>query len=317
VLGIGGEWLLFLEMDSPADEVESDPPMLKGLDMEMLKRERQRLEAQSVPIIEAEHTVPLSRNLGEESEMAKKLRNILFNPIIPYPHMSGYEEKLDEIVNSISTLPIDSTIPESSAFFKNGRSKYVFTSGNTDALPLVVIKSTQDPPLEGYTARTSPHIINGIREVLKKGKKKKKEKLPGQTVNERTDLPTDVAAVDDDLDIFGGFSGASVAREKIDLPGPIFASNPVAQPEEDIETIRMRLVQGSQSRAQAKALTSSVRECGFTVSADDDFDQTLGDFGEKISENQFGVQEINSESKSKRKSKSLNDKEILKKLKES
>jgi hypothetical protein len=53
------------------------------------------------------------------------------------------------------------------------------------------------------------------------------------------------------------------------------------------------------------------------VSADDDFDQTLGDFGEKISENQFGVQEINSESKSKRKSKSLNDKEILKKLKES
>jgi hypothetical protein len=292
--------------------------MIKGLDMDLLRKEREKLAAQAPPPEPKSLTQETSTIHAEvETDLGKRIRNILFNPNIPYPHMVGYEDRLDSIVNGINELPPGMTIPEPSTLFRNGRSQYVFSMDESMALPLLVVKSVEPTMRPTYAARTSPEMISAIHESLKKSKKKKKEKKNFENeTTETAELPN-IVAVDDDLDMFGDFSSAPVLREKVNIKGPIFASSDEREiRSEDIEAIRNRLVEASHTREQARAEFSRASEKQFSVSGDDDFGQVMVEFGEKLTADQFIVSRSEDSGKQKRKGRNHEDTEILKKLKD-
>lgn len=190
---------------------ESTTHLVKGLDVELLRHQREQLMAQQVPDhLPAHH--PETVGDQRESALGRAIEAILFNPDKPHPHNVHFKEQLLAMERGISKLLPNEEMPGSTSFFRHSR--YAFRQDLEQ--PIVLMKSREEideEPPRGAHVRYDASIIAAVAEALKR-KKSKKQK--SETIVSKT-----VTASDEDFDMFAGFAGPSVA-----LPVPSEASGP-------------------------------------------------------------------------------------------
>ena len=192
---------------------QSTTHLVKGLDVELLRRQREQLQANEGVIIDVQEQAPVMES-GPTTALGKSIVNVLFNPMVPHPHDVHFRDKLDRHVAAISKLPLDGRMEGASTFFEYGRSKFIFKQHSD--MPVVVMKSLSEIEQQAsdmrnrkYCVRLDPDIIESVGAAMKRTKKSKKDKKPAADGKSESSA---AMAMDDDLDIFGGFDAPAGAE---------------------------------------------------------------------------------------------------------
>jgi len=278
----------------PGSDNDDIPEMVKGLDRELLRKEREKLrlsQAESGELVNKSDPAP---HVEEESEMAKEIRKVLFDSTLPHPHMIGYESKLEALVRS-SSIPC-----------VRNRCNFVYSSDPGVTMPIVVLENDDKSRRNFIRDNTSPAMISAIADAFQKKKKKKKV----DEVVERTEACEPVT-VDDDM--FGGLHMSVPPEIRPVIEGPLF-DQPIQEPgmEMDVDAIRFRIAETSHLREQAKIAAQKSHEKKLNISGDDDFGQTSANFGEKLDIEKFGS--VEDEERKRKPKTNHDDKDVIKKV---
>lgn len=263
--------------------------LVKGLDTELLRRQREQLkEPNHAPV--SNPVEQLTEPKLAKTEMGQAVMEVLFNPERPHPHNVHYREWLDNLLTRIPQIPLEEDMPGASEYFRFGRTKYIMRTDSEN--PIVVMKALADIEEERsntrnrrYMHRMSPELLQGIQDALIHAKQAKKNKKQGRdAASSSSTVARAYLAVDEDLDIFGGFTGGEVSTSSNVAPeGPLFETSKNIPTEDHIARIQEALAHRQQVHKQKTEVPST------KVDEDDEYGmQSKTKFGERLDMSRFG-----------------------------
>lgn len=263
--------------------------LVKGLDTELLRRQREQLKEPDQTRV-SNPVEKLTEPKLAKTEMGQAVMEVLFNPERPHPHNVHHREWLDKLLTRIPQIPLEEDMPGASEYFRFGRTKYIMRTDSDN--PIVVMKALADIEEERsntrnrrYMHRMSPELLQGIQDALKHAKQAKKNKKLGRdAASSSSTVARAPVAVDDDMDIFGGFTaGEASTSSNVALEGPLFETSKNIPAEDHMARIQEALAQRQQVRKQQTEVPST------KVNEDDEYGmQSKSKFGERLDMSQFG-----------------------------
>lgn len=182
---------------------ESTTHLVKGLDVELLRKQREELILDS----KVETRKPARRDpetLKANSDMARKIINMLSNPNMLRKDRVDYEERKKELFKKISKLgPREKLESFCSNYFDNTR----FVFRDDSEAPIVVMRSQEEAEedrarrerMNLVRIRRDPECIEIVKEALKRIKSVRRKRLQQPPLRSRD---TQAKDEDDEIDIF-------------------------------------------------------------------------------------------------------------------
>ena len=295
----------------PEDEESREAPKTqetRGLDLELLRRERELLEtnepARKSP--EAVGTDPPGHRC--KSEMAQNIVKLFADPRILRRDRVDFKEKKDELLEKIARLDPWESLEGFSSFLKSSR--YVFRDDSK--VPIIVLPSKEEVEdekerrkrLHLVRVRKDPESIRIVREALQRIKSRKKRAKMGlvEPMHAVSKVHKKNIVQDEDLDIFADFSPKGEIEKPVvkHISGPLFPE--LHPPSRDLSLEVMSI-----KEVIARKTTSNV--ASFCIGRNEEEDMFGGstEFGKKLDISKFQ----NADEQSTKKHKSSTDKQLF------
>lgn len=289
----------------PEDEESREAPKTqetRGLDLELLRRERELLEtnepARKSP--EAVGTDPPGHRC--KSEMAQNIVKFFADPRILRRDRVDFKEKKDELLEKIARLDPWESLEGFSSFLQSSR--YVFRDDSE--VPIIVLPSKEEVEdeeerrkrLHLVRVRKDPQSIRIVSEALQRMKSRKKRAKMGLV----EPMHMKKIVQDEDLDIFADFGPKGEIEKPVvkHISGPLFPElhQPFPDPSNEVMSIKEVI---------ARKITSNVASSCMGRNEEEDMFGGSTEFGKKLDMSKFQ----NADEQSTKKHKGTTDKQLF------